>query len=255
MNKRELLKSIYNDTLEYTQEIITDKSIELSQSIKLDMNNKDIINNYPKKFISTNIQVFNQDVITTTINLHNKIKLESNKNIMVLNLASKKKFGGGVANGSMAQEEELFRKTSYGLHYGSNLYPLNLEQFVVTPSVYIIKDEFYNRLESENIFQVDMIAISALNNPKQINGIMRKPDYYLTFKKIESIFKYALLNGNENLVLGALGCGVFRNPPLQIIEIFNTCIKKYNGFFNNIFFSVKSINDSNYELFNKHIDK
>lgn len=116
---------------------------------------------------------------------------------MVLNLASKKRFGGGVINGAMAQEEELFRKSSYGKHSGSELYPLKLDEFTFTPSVYIVKDELYNRLEADKIFPVDMLAISALANPILFDEKLNESDYNLTFEKIETIFKYALQNGNE----------------------------------------------------------
>ena len=64
---------------------------------------------------------------------------------------------------------------------------------------------------------------------------------FRNYPKIETLFKFAIYNGNTNLVLGALGCGVFQNPPNEIIEIFNKCIKKYNGYFSNIIFSVKNL--------------
>ena len=98
-----------------------------------------------------------------------------------------------------------------------------------------------------------MLAISALANPILFDEKLNESDYNLTFEKIETIFKYALQNGNEQLVLGGLGCGVFNNPPLDIIEMYNTCLKKYNGYFANIIFSVKSINDDNFKLFNEYI--
>jgi len=247
MYNRDLLKKVYNDTIEYALDI--SKTNILLPSKKLKHTKLNIIDKYKKKFNTTNIQVFNEDVIKSTIYLYNKLQ----NDILVLNLASKKQFGGGVMNGAMAQEEELFRKTSYGLHYGKELYPLKLNEFVFTPKVFVLKDENYNRLNIKNIFTVDMLAISAIYKPQQINGKLNESDYDLTLKKIETIFKYAIYNHNINLILGALGCGVFQNPPNEIIEIFNKCIKKYNGYFNNIIFSIKSTNDNNFELFNKYI--
>jgi uncharacterized protein (TIGR02452 family) len=249
-SRKESNKKIYADTLEYVDELSL--SSKLSPTIKLKIKNEEIIFNYKKKYNKTIIQVINQDVIKTTIDLYNTNNNQK-KNILVLNLASKKHFGGGVKNGAMAQEEELFRKTSYGKHFGAELYPLNLNEFTFTPEVYIIKDESYNRIDVDKIFSVDMLAISALANPILVNDKLNEPDYNLTFYKIETIFKYAQTNGNEHLVLGALGCGAFNNPPLDIIEMFNVCLKKYNGYFANIIFSVKSIFDDNFNLFNEHI--
>lgn len=251
--RRELNIKIYEDTLEYVDELsLTSK---LSSTQKLKMKSQETIFGYKKKFDKTIVQVLNQDVIKTVIDLHitNNQQINLKKNILVLNLASKKHFGGGVKNGAMAQEEELFRKTTYGKHSGSELYPLKLNEFTFTPEVYVIKDENYTRLEANKIFPVDMLAISALANPILVNGKLNESNYNLTFEKIETIFKFGLHNGNENLVLGALGCGVFNNPPMDIIEMFNICLKKYNGYFANIIFSVKSIYDENFELFNKNI--
>mgnify|MGYP003348119148 CR=1 FL=1 len=61
--------------------------------------------------------------------------------------------------------------------------------------------------------------------------------------------KFALYNKNTNLVLGALGCGVFCNPPEDIVEIYNYCLQKYDGYFENIVFSVLSVNNDNYKIF------
>jgi uncharacterized protein (TIGR02452 family) len=72
---------------------------------------------------------------------------------------------------------------------------------------------------------------------------------------IENIFRVAYLHKKETLILGALGCGVYRNPPQIIISLFNEFIKKYNGCFKNIIFAVYSTKDNNYELFNEKIIK
>jgi len=253
MSKRDILKNIYLDTLEYSS-TLHNKS-ELPDSIKLKLNPNQIPN-LNKKFTKTNIQVVNQDVIKTTIDLNIQLKSNPNPNpdsILVLNLASKKNFGGGAINGSMAQEEELFRKTDYGIHKGAELYPLKLNEFVFTPSVSIVKDEFYNKINPNDVFQVDMLAMSGLYNPVLVDGKLTKSDYDLTYLKIENIFKYSIFKSKTNLILGALGCGVFNNPPLEIIEMFNKCLEKYNGYFENIIFAVKSTRDNNFELFNKYI--
>jgi uncharacterized protein (TIGR02452 family) len=72
---------------------------------------------------------------------------------------------------------------------------------------------------------------------------------------IENIFKTAYYNGNETLVLGALGCGAYHNPPMEVIKIFNRFLKKYNGCFKKIVFAVYSKYDKNYELFDSYIFK
>ena len=39
--------------------------------------------------------------------------------------------------------------------------------------------------------------------------------------KIRTIFRIALVNGHDSLVLGAFGCGAFRLPPEAVAEQFS----------------------------------
>ena len=59
---------------------------------------------------------------------------------------------------------------------------------------------------------------------------------------------------HTNIVFGALGCGVFANPPEEVAEIFNEMIKKYGKCFDNIYFAIKSIRDNNYDVFVSKIE-
>jgi len=243
------LRKIYFDTLEYSK--LLKKKYELYPSKKLTISEIEIPDLIKKHFSSTTILVVNADIIKTIIEFNKATKSK----ILVLNLASNFKYGGGVETGVMAQEEELFRKTDYGLHSGKELYPLSHYQFVVTENVSIVKDEFYNKIDMVDIFDVDMIAMAGLYRPELINGNFSKKDYDLTYLKIENIFKYAIFKSYTNLILSAFGCGGFGNPPLNIIEIYNKCLEKYNGYFENVIFSVKSVQDNNFELFDRNIKR
>lgn len=39
--------------------------------------------------------------------------------------------------------------------------------------------------------------------------------------KIRTIFRIGLVHGHDSLVLGALGCGAFRNPPRRVARLFH----------------------------------
>ena len=39
--------------------------------------------------------------------------------------------------------------------------------------------------------------------------------------KIRTIFRLGIANGHDSLVLGALGCGAFRNPPRHVARLFH----------------------------------
>jgi hypothetical protein len=67
--RRELNKKICADTLEYVDELSLTSN--LSPTIKLKIKSQEILFNHKKKYNKTIIQVVNQDVIKTTIDLHN----------------------------------------------------------------------------------------------------------------------------------------------------------------------------------------
>ena len=80
--------------------------------------------------------IFNDD----TLIIANKLYLSTKSNILVLNMASEYKAGGGVENGAMAQEEELFRRSNYFESLTPNLYPIKEFEAVYTKDVCIFKD-------------------------------------------------------------------------------------------------------------------
>lgn len=50
-----------------------------------------------------------------------------------------------------------------------------------------------------------------------------------TAKKIETIFSVAVENGHDSLVLSALGCGAFSNPPLSIARLFKEAVAHFQS--------------------------
>lgn len=58
-------------------------------------------------------------------------------------------------------------------------------------------------------FQCSFIAVAGLRKPNLKNGKYNSIDRELMRKKIEMIFKTTIIYGHTNIVLGALGCGVF----------------------------------------------
>lgn len=88
------------------------------------------------------------------------------KNIMVLNLASPYKAGGGVENGAVAQEEDIFRKTNYFLTLTRNFYPIPEGNVIYSDKVYIIKNNTY--LDIDEPHCVSMLAAAAIKNPELV---------------------------------------------------------------------------------------
>jgi len=186
------------------------------------------------------------------------IKMHTSDNIpLVLNLASDVTPGGGVLHGAHAQEEELFRKSNYHQATDAKLYrgKLGLDEVVYSPLVHIIKDNEYKLLPQP--VQVACLAVAGLKNPSLIPG----PNNILIYKnlsdanammeKIKMIFKVAIKHGHCDLILGALGCGVFHNPPQQVALMFEKAITMYGHYFRRIGFAILSKNpsDINYQVF------
>jgi uncharacterized protein (TIGR02452 family) len=87
-------------------------------------------------------------------------------------------------------------------------------------------------------------SVAAYRNPPLDKNNMLKEEYTIdTRKKIESIFAIAHHHEHAALVLSALGCGAFRNPPKHIAALFKSVIDQYAGYFREIVFVI--IDDQN----------
>lgn len=187
---------------------------------------------------------------------------EGDDGILVLNMANGTTPGGGVLYGSFSQEENLFRRSNYFLTLTPNFYPISKGKggpaLLISPRVTVFKDEDYKLMDEP--FEVSCLAVAANFRPDKIlkdgkERFVNAADRISMKEKIESIFKVAILHEHKTLVLSALGCGAFRNPVDDVIDLFNEALKKYGCFFDTIVFAVRSHKDGNYEAFKKGIDQ
>ena len=197
--------------------------------------------------------------------------------VCILNMASRRNPGGGVTKGAGAQEEYLFRCSDYykflyryapyakqyGLTRSHYQYPLD-RNFggIYSPQVTIFRENEESGYKLANsTWQVNIIAVAGMNSPQLIleNGKERiVPELVEGVKnKIRTIFRIACDNGQRNLILGALGCGAFHNPPEHVAEIFRDvlCEQEFEGAFERVCFAVKtdhnSHGNSNYFAFKR----
>lgn len=151
----------------------------------------------------------------------------------VLNMASYRNPGGGVANGSRAQEEELCRRSNlllslYGVQGNSMLgwnsrdydYPIPVYGTIYTPYVNIYRaPKTYEKLDYPiltNVISASMVIKPSLTN----DGRIEKKYVHIIKKKIRSVFRTAILTENTKLVLGAWGCGAYGCPSKHMAELF-----------------------------------
>lgn len=183
----------------------------------------------------------------------------------VLNFANPVTPGGGVKYGAMAQEECLCRSSNlylcltaspfpdyYGYHASMDD-PFYSDRLLYTQGVTVFKndDEIPKLLPEKEWFQVDVITCAApyLSGNKYINREALKE---LFKRRIKNIFEAALDNGVEVLILGAFGCGAFKNPPDVVAAAFREVIteNQYDRLLDQIVFAVKeSANKKNYQAF------
>ena len=116
---------------------------------------------------------------------------------------------------------------------------------------------FLNNYKSIKPSTMAMIAVAAIRNPKlRADYTYKNFHYNLMLNKIESIFKIAIIHKHDSLVLGALGCGAFNNPPEEVAKIFKLMIDKYGKYFKKIGFAilvVKNKDSVNIDAFEKHL--
>lgn len=207
------------------------------------------------------ITVVAQDTIECAHSL-----IRSGLNPLVLNMASDACPGGGWRYGSSAQEEDLFRRSTYVLSLEQDKimkhYRLSKMAGIYSPKVIIFRgtrSENYKLYDWKDCYEMNFIAVPALRNP----GLIRDKDntYMLSLSdsevvcnKIRLMCEVAILYGHDSLVLGAHGCGAYNNPPSYIASLFKKVLGEYGKYFKRITFAIlKDKNDKygNYVNFSK----
>lgn len=168
---------------------------------------------------------------------------------VVLNLANAYNAGGGVLQGDNAQEESLFRRSTYCRTLLQTMYPMQQNEIIYSPDITVFKDANYNVVKP---FHVAAIACAAIRDPVLLNDKYADPhNMEIMYAKICGILSLCIHKGHKVIILGALGCGAFHNPPHVVAALFKDAIQKYGGWFDVIEFAV--LGDTNYNIFNNII--
>lgn len=222
---------------------MTEHSVLYSEPIILDTRAFPLYN--------TEVKVENTDCLIAA----NNLKLQG-LNPVVLNMASSKNPGGGVMGGAGAQEENLFRRSNlfksmyqfaqyaeeYGLKRSVKQYPLDKNYGgVYTPNAVVFRGTQatgYPLFKQPHV--LSFVAVAGISHPKLIKGELAPEEVIVTKNKIRTIFRIALKHGHDSMVLGALGCGAFCNPPAQIARLFHEVMyeKEFRNHFRVITFAI-----------------
>ena len=228
-----------------------------------------LASDYVKK--ETAIQVLNRDCILVAQDM-----VGQGLNPALLNMASLYHPGGGVLDGSSAQEEDLCRRSTLavslyqfsltggrhgdlasmvGVSRRDSRYPMdNMYGGIYSPGITFFRgtrDDGYAL--SDSPFRAAVISVASLNyNPKHghstlVDGNIPDNDKAVIREKIRTILRIGALKGHDSLVLGALGCGAFCTPPAQMARLFHRVLDEpeFQGRFGRIAFAITDTPNSN----------
>jgi len=129
--------------------------------------------------------------------------------------------------------------------------PLYNDDIIYTPGITVFKDDTDapEILPENEWYKVDVLTCAAPN--------LRNADIYDSYtshgyaeaveldelrnlikKRVRRIVEVAAHEENEVLMLGAFGCGAFRNPPELVADVFREVTKEYEHCFEIIEFAV-----------------
>lgn len=205
--------------------------------------------NLPERETSTVTDCVNADCVDVA-----KALLDEGLNPAILNLASRTSPGGGYHKGTSAQEESLcqmstlsqslyqFGSSKYkhireaGVTLVEGVYPMDINfGGVYSPCVTFFRhnaDRHY-RLREET-FDCSVVSVASLSNREKndytnderiyfdANGYLTVEGKEIQANKIRTIFRIALENGHDSMVLGAFGCGVFHLHSDEVAALFRS---------------------------------
>ena len=239
------MEYIFQDTLYVISKIPQEKSVKY-RGLLTSRHTSKIIN-------KCHILVSNVDCIDECIRIS---KEKPNAHIGLLNMASERVPGGGVVNGRLAQEESICRMTTLYPTLKQQRYPLASDEIIYSPNIKVVKGSDYSLLKTP-INIAGVVSAAALRRP-----ILDKYDQYdprdleLVKKKVQMVLETFEYHNITHLVLGAWGCGVFRNPPDQVAHVFQEVLNSFN--FEHITFAIttfKPHDQENLDAFGKVFGK
>ncbi len=167
---------------------------------------------------------------TTLMGAERMARRQHFQKIGVLNFASAKNPGGGFLKGAQAQEESLARSSAiyksllkcrghYEFHrsHDSLLYS---DRMLYSPNCPVFRKDDGTLLETP--YLVDFITSPAPNAGEVWRKQSRDAEKIceVLYERGAKLLSLAISNGCDALVLGAWGCGVFKNNPAMVAQMF-----------------------------------
>ena len=164
--------------------------------------------------------------------------------VCALDFASYRHPGGGYANGSLAQEEAMCSESNlYNIldKHWTRFYEPNkssLNDSLYTDKAMLVPDVIFERGRAKAIADVIVCAAPNIGAAKK-NRVSDEECIQALSERIEAVMKIAAQNEADYLVLGAYGCGVFKNDPEKVAEMFMRWLDGNPGYFKEVIFAIK----------------
>ncbi|KAI1326718.1 hypothetical protein F5Y16DRAFT_373829 [Xylariaceae sp. FL0255] len=288
---RDNLRETARDTLEIVSKILSSFRTEEDayKSVKFSTRTLPFLEPVPDPLHSqpATIEVTNEDTLNAAIRISISGDLDDqhSRRPAVLNFANSRKPGGGWMNGAIAQEEAICYRSSLALSLKRRQYPLHKDEGLYSQFVLVVREDMATghhpiNVEPEQLPVVSVLTVPALRNPEV--HTFRYPTSYrvpgeppIMTMRVKQIFRYdedrditkgkmrlalrmAAVHGHRRLVLGALGCGVFGNPPEDIAHGWLSVLREdeFSGNrWSKICFAVYDPKkEGNYEIFKQVLD-
>lgn len=178
------------------------------------------------------------------------VEREGEDRVVALNFASARNPGGGFINGAKAQEEDLSRCSAlyeclieqreyYDANRATSSF-LYTDHIIYSPDVPFFRDEGLALLEQP--FVLSIITAPAPNAGEELarRGSARPRIREALERRAAMVLAAAGAHGHRCLLLGAWGCGVFRNDPAEVADVFARCLElpRFRGAFARVVFAV-----------------
>ncbi len=206
----------------------------------------------PKFSLSDQQTVF-EVVNDTTLVAAGKLVAEGFRPV-ALNFASARHPGGGFLSGAHAQEESLCRASGLYVCIHSNaMYRHHAtlpggfytNYAIYSPAVPIFKDDDGKLLDEPYLCAfVTSPAVNAGVYMKEHKAGQRDVVRDEMRDRVEKVLAIMAGHGHDAAVLGAWGCGVFKNDPEMIAELFAKALRgRFSGAFAKVVFAVLDSSD------------
>ncbi|KAF5583624.1 mitochondrial chaperone BCS1 [Fusarium pseudocircinatum] len=289
--KRDELRAIAQETLDISRSLLKELGTNdlARHSVKYSFSSLTRLHpaHCPSYRQPATIKVINDDTLNAAIELCRRAQADAGPKSqppIVVNFANRHSPGGGWLNGAMAQEEALCYRSTLALSLNKKHYPLERDEALYSPYALIMRDDLSSGHEISSLPARDLPVVSALtvaalrgppvrlftNEPRKDR--MRRPssevfeksvfandrDRDTTKAKMRLCLRMAAKHNHDMLVLGALGCGVYGNPPEDVAHCWLETLREHEfsgNWWREVWFAVfDPKNEGNFEMFYEVLD-